>query len=73
LPLVGLGVGTLNCRKCNARCNRKGFSSAMKGSTFCERSRKVASSRVTKFWNGIGQSHSFNVLRRGYNRARGRV
>lgn len=73
LPLVGAGVGTLNCRKCDARCNSKGYRSAMKGSTACEVRRKVASSHVTKFWNRISRSHTFNVFKRGYSRARGRV
>ena len=72
MPLIPVGTGVLNCRKCNARCNSKGYTSAMKGSTYCEKQRKTVSSRVTKFWDKISHTHTFNVLKRGYSRARGR-
>jgi len=33
----------LNCKTCKAKCNKKGYPSAMKGSAFCQKQRKEIS------------------------------
>jgi len=36
-----IGNDNMNCKKCNGKCNKKGYPSVRKGSAYCESQRGI--------------------------------